>query len=100
MNRFDVILQARLLLRREGLAILTLVRLFTRMRTLVVDERRLVPRGIRAVIKGALERLVIGMGNHMKTQLRRIGRREPAVGEGASIRSLSSMISVVERHIF
>lgn len=70
------------------------------MCTFMVDERRLVARGIRAVVKGTLERFVIGVGNHMKTQLRRIGCRKSTVGESAAIRSLSSMISVVERHIF
>ena len=95
MNRANMILEPRFLLRRKDLAIFALVGLFPSVSTFVVQQSRLISRCIIAIGIRAFERLILGVRNHVKPQLCQTWGGKPAVGVIAHVGSLASVDSLV-----
>lgn len=99
VNRTEMVLQTGLLLRREVVANPALVWLFSRMRSFVVDESRLVSAAVQAIAIRALVGLVVGMTDHVETQLRVVGSSKTAVGVGTAIRSFARVVAMMIVHV-
>ena len=99
VNRTEMVLQTGLLLRREVVANPALVRLFSRMRSFVVDESRLVSAAVQTIAIRALVGLVVGMTDHVETQLRVVGSSKTAVGVGTEIGSFARVVAMMIVHV-
>lgn len=99
VNRTEMVLQTGLLLRREVVANPALVRLFSRMRSFVVDESRLVSAAVQAIAIRALVGLVVGMTDHVETQLRVVRSSKTAVGVGTAIGSFARVVAMMIVHV-
>lgn len=99
MNSSQMILESRLLFRRKVVADLALVGLFSSMRTLVVDQRGLVAAAVQAITVRALVRFLVGVADHVETQLGVVWGCKAAVGVRTAVGSLACVVRVVVVHV-
>lgn len=100
MNRFNVILQSWLLFCWKRFTVLTFIRFFSSMSSLMINQCRLISCYIKAITERTLIWFFFRMWNHMQTKLWLVWSRKTTVRIVTSERSLSSMITTMIVHIF
>lgn len=100
MNRFNVVLQSWFLFCWKRFTVLTFVRFFSSMSSLMINQSRLISCYIKAITERTLIWFIFRMWNHMQTKLRLIWSSKTTIRIITSEWSLSSMITTMIIHIF